>query len=118
MSAVRHAVYEDGRYDGRTLGEWLPDVVATIVARFNPVKVILFGSLARGGEAKDIDLLVVLAAVEDKRRAAVAIRSAVEVPVPIDVIVTDPEEIARRGHLIGTVLEPALREGRVVYERS
>lgn len=37
--------------------------------------------------------------------------------VPKDVVVTTPDEIARRGRLIGTVLEPALREGKVLYER-
>ena len=40
------------------------------------------------------------------------------VPGGKDVIVTTPEEIARRGDLVGTVLPPAPREGRVVYERA
>jgi uncharacterized protein len=35
-----------------------------------------------------------------------------------DIVVTTPEEIARRGDLIGTVLRPALREGKVLYERN
>ena len=35
-----------------------------------------------------------------------------------DVVVTTPDEIAAWGHLIGTVLEPALREGRVLYGRD
>jgi hypothetical protein len=34
-----------------------------------------------------------------------------------DVVVTTPEEIERRGHLVGSVLRPALREGKVLYER-
>ncbi len=38
-------VFEDGRYNGRTLRDWLPEVVGRIVAEFDPVKVILFGSL-------------------------------------------------------------------------
>jgi uncharacterized protein len=117
VKAVRQATYSDGRYDGHTLAEWLPAVVETIVARFNPLKVIVFGSLGRGEEGHDIDLLVVFPTAKDKRRTAVAVRSSIEAPVPIDVIITDPDEIARRGHLIGTILEPALREGRVVYER-
>ena len=39
-------------------------------------------------------------------------------PVPKDIIVTTPEEIARRGSLVGSILRPALREGRVIFERS
>lgn len=51
--------FENGRYNGRTLPEWLPDIVDRVVAEFDPVKIILFGSLARGDEDRgsDIDLL-------------------------------------------------------------
>ena len=60
-----------------------------------------------------------LPSVDDKREAAIRIRRALaHFPVSKDVIVTTPEEIARRGDLVGTVLRPALREGKVVYERA
>jgi uncharacterized protein len=92
-----------------------------IVRGYDPVKIILFGSYARGeaGSESDIDLLVVLPEVANKRQAAVAIRRLLtDLPVPKDIVVTTPEEIARRGDLVGTVLRPALREGKVLYERS
>jgi len=38
--------------------------------------------------------------------------------LPVDIVLTTPQEIAQRGHLVGSVLRPALREGKVVYERS
>jgi uncharacterized protein len=64
-------------------------------------------------------LLVVLPEVANKRQAAVAIRRALaDLPVTKDIVVTTPEEIARRGDLVGTVLRPALREGKVLYEGS
>jgi predicted nucleotidyltransferase len=92
-----------------------------IVRDYDPAKIILFGSHARGeaGLESDIDLLVVLPEVANKRQAAVAIRRILrDLPVPKDIVVTTPEEIARRGDLVGTVLRPALREGKVLYERS
>jgi predicted nucleotidyltransferase len=92
-----------------------------IVRDYDPVKIILFGSHARGeaGPESDIDLLVVLPAVANKREAAVAIRRLLtDLPAPKDIVVTTPEEIARRGELVGTVLRPALREGKVLCERS
>lgn len=109
-------------YEGRTLDEWLPEVVRRIVERFDPLRVILFGSLARGemNYDSDIDLLVVFPEVkkEDKRALMVQIRSALlDTPVPMDILVTDPDEISRRGDLVGTILRPALREGKVLYER-
>ena len=92
-----------------------------IVRQFHPLRLILFGSRARDDAHpdSDLDLLVVLSEVPDKRAAAISIRRALsDLPVGKDIIVTTPEEIADRGQLVGSVLRPALREGRTIFERS
>ena len=108
-----------------TTGAHAPhDLLSTIGDRiadqFDPVQIILFGSRARG-EARadsDVDLLVILPSVDDKRRTAIAIRRALNgLPASKDIIVATPQEIAERGDVIGLVLRPALREGKVLYER-
>jgi uncharacterized protein len=109
-------------YEGKTLEGWLPSVVDRVVERFDPLRVVLFGSLARGepNYDSDVDLLVVFDRVEleNKRGLSVEIsRALAGIPVPVDVIVTDVDEIRRRGHLVGPILRPALEEGKVVYER-
>lgn len=80
-------VFTDGRWRGRTLREWLPDVVDEIVEAHHPLKIILFGSLARGEERResDIDLLVVLeeAPREEKARLMSAIYRTVGGKVPV-----------------------------------
>ncbi|MFB3131641.1 MAG: nucleotidyltransferase domain-containing protein [Rhodothermales bacterium] len=99
----------------------LQNMTERIVQTFDPIRVVLFGSRARGDEhaGSDLDLLVVLPKVENKREAAIAIRRLLrDVPIAKDIIVTSPQEIARRGNLVGSVLRPALREGRVLYERG
>jgi uncharacterized protein len=91
-----------------------------IVRQFHPLRVILFGSHARGSATpdSDIDLLVVLRDVADKRQTTIEIRRALgDLPVSKDIVVTTPDEIARRGHLVGSVLLPALRDGKVIYEQ-
>src|SRR5690349_9339369 len=101
--------------------EILDTIRHRVVSRFQPLRVILFGSRARGDAQSDsdIDLLVVLEKVADKRRMAIDIRQALcDLPVGVDVLVSTPEEIDRRGDLVGTVLRPALREGRILFERS
>jgi predicted nucleotidyltransferase len=101
----------------------LPEIVDRLVRRFDPLRIILFGSWARGDTHRwsDVDLLMVLpeAPFEDKIELMVdALNTVSDLPVAKDIIVTDPDEIARRGQIIGTVLRPALREGKVVYERA
>jgi uncharacterized protein len=107
-------------YNGRTLADWVPEVVADLAASGHPLRVLLFGSVARGddGPDSDIDLLVVLPSVDRHRRheLTVELAHAITAPVPVDLLVTDPAEIAERGDLPG-ILRVALREGRVVHER-
>ena len=70
----------------------LPEAVERI-RRFAPVRIILFGSWARGTARpdSDLDLLVVLPHVENKRRATVEILRALNgLPISQDVVVTTP----------------------------
>ena len=95
-------------------------MVDRIVRAFQPAQVVLFGSHARGTatERSDIDLLVILPKVSDKRNAAIEIRRALgDLPVCKDIVVATPAEVASRGHLVGTTLRSALREGKVLYKR-
>ena len=105
----------------RPVTDLLAEVVRRIVEVASPERIILFGSAARGdaGPDSDIDLLVVLPEAPNKRQAAIEIRRALrDFPVSKDIIVTTLDEIARRGDLIGPVLRPALREGKVLYARA
>jgi predicted nucleotidyltransferase len=109
------------RYDGRTLAEWVPEVVSRIVDGFDPRRIILFGSVARGDEGPDadIDLLVVFDEIEGRRHdAAVSLlRRLRGLPVAVDVFPTDLARLEQCAHAPG-VLRVALREGRVVHERG
>lgn len=126
MTGGHQVVYEvvDGkaRYDGRTLAEWVPTIIDDIVEGFDPVQVILFGSVARGddGPDSDIDLLVVLPRIDSKERmnTVVEIRRRVRHGVPKDIFVTDPVEIEQRKDVVGSFHYWPLREGKVMYERA
>jgi len=96
-------------------------MVDRIVGRFQPERVVLFGSRARGDatERSDVDLLVVMPDGIDRRETSVEIHVSLgDLPAAKDIVVTTPAHIAQRGHIIGTVLRPALREGKVLYERA
>jgi predicted nucleotidyltransferase len=95
--------------------------VQAIVDACGPRTIVLFGSVARG-EARpnsDIDLLVVIDDDADWARAAKAALLAVaRLESEVDVIVTTRARVDANREQAGTVVRPALREGRVVYERA
>ena len=96
-------------------------MVDRIVNSFDPSQVLLFGSHARGSanEWRDVDLLVVMGDLTEKRHIAIEIRRSLgDFIVSKDIVVTTTDEIAQKGHVVGTVLNAAIREGRVLYERS
>lgn len=92
-----------------------------IAVQFHPDRVILFGSHARGtaGPDSDVDLLVVMPANGSRREQAVEIDVALSgIKMPVDVVVVTPEDIERERRIPGTLIRPALDEGKVLYERS
>lgn len=103
---------------GRPAEDQITRMVGRIAERFRPDKIVLFGSNAHGtaGPDSDVDLLVIMPVRGSRRDQAVAIGVAVhDIPLSKDIVVATPEDVARRGDLPGTILRPALREGRVVY---
>ena len=100
----------------------IQEMVRRIAERFHPEQIILFGSHATGraGQDSDVDLLVVMRGVEGRRRkTATAIDIALkDASLPKDIIVVTPEELQRHRDMVGTIIRPALREGKVVYERT
>jgi len=95
-------------------------MVRRIVKRFDPEQIILFGSYARG-EAhpdSDVDLLIVMPVEGSKREKRIEIRVALhDIPIPMDIIVVTPDEFERRRDIVGTIVRPAVREGKVLYAR-
>ena len=104
-----------------SVNEHIQQMVELIVAQFQPEKIILFGSHARGaGTAdSDVDLLVIMPVEGSKRAKQLQIRAAVhDVHVPKDILVSRPEEFQWRKDIVGTIERPAILEGRVLYARE
>ena len=96
-------------------------MVDRIVNQFHPYKIILFGSHARGtaGPDSDIDLLIVMDWTGSKREISVHIRCALHnIDIPKDIFIISPAEATRLRNVPGTLIMPALTEGKVLYERA
>ncbi len=99
----------------------IDEMVRRIVERFQPEKIILFGSHATGdaGPDSDVDLLIVMDVDGSRREKAVEIDMALAgMGVPKDVVIVTAEEVERRRDIVGTIIYPAVREGKVLYERA
>ena len=93
--------------------------VRRIVRRFRPEKIILFGSRARGDPRpdSDADLLVVMRVRGSRRWKASEIDLALAgIGMPKDIVLVTPEEFKRYRDVVGTVVYPAVREGKVLYD--
>ena len=98
----------------------LTEITRRIVAVSDPQQIILFGSQARGeaGPDSDLDLLVIKDEVTSPRAEAARIyRALAGLSTPVDVVVARSDYVRRYRDIIGTVVRPALREGRVLYAR-
>jgi predicted nucleotidyltransferase len=95
-----------------------PEAIEAIVKNYQPERVILFGSQARGDahRGSDVDLLVVFADLADRRERRVALHRLLgRMPFAKDILVATKDDIARP--LPGTALADAVRDGIIVYER-
>jgi predicted nucleotidyltransferase len=92
-----------------------------IIEKYNPIRLILFGSHARGDESpdSDVDFLVVIDCPHDKKREMeVAIRRDLrKYKVPKDIVIANPEDISHYHDAWWTVYEAAIKEGKVLYEQ-
>ena len=104
---------------GQVKQQVLDKIIQRIVAVAQPEKIILFGSAVRGemGRNSDIDLLVVKSGIHRRRLAQAIYMNLIGVGQAVDVVVVTPEDIERYKDSFALVIEPALREGKVVYAR-
>jgi predicted nucleotidyltransferase len=95
-------------------------VAQQIVERFDPERIILFGSHAYGqpGPDSDVDMLVVMDTPLKETEQAVRICQAIDYHFGLDLIVRRPETVARRLALGDSFLAELLNKGKVLYERA
>ncbi len=90
-----------------------------IAQRFQPDKIILFGSYAYGtpNADSDVDLLVVMPTWNEISQA-VQIRMALTAPFPMDLIVRTPTDMKRRLEEGEAYTTEITSKGKVLYEKG
>jgi len=87
-----------------------------IKRKFNPEKIILFGSYAYGtpGEDSDIDLLVIMDTDLSVKDQAFLIRRELDSSIPVDILVKTPGEIEERFKLGDFFIKKIIEKGIVL----
>ncbi|MCC6409932.1 MAG: nucleotidyltransferase domain-containing protein [Planctomycetes bacterium] len=95
-------------------------MVARIVEDFDPARILLFGSHARGDARpdSDVDLLVVMPVAGSRCEEAIEIGVALDdIAVPKDIVVVTPESFERRRNAVGTIEWPGSHEAKLLHVR-
>ena len=96
----------------------IDELVRRIVAQVHPLRIILFGSAARGemGPNSDIDVLVVMpGGVHRRRIAQLLYQNITGLGIPFEVLVATPEDLQKHRNKIGLIYRTILEEGRGIY---
>ncbi|MDI7259967.1 MAG: nucleotidyltransferase domain-containing protein [Thermodesulfobacteriota bacterium] len=97
------------------------EIVRRVTSAVHPVRVVLFGSAARGemGPGSDVDLLIVVPDGTRRRDASrKAFRALSGLGIAKDVIVVTESDVKEFGENPSLVIKPALEEGREVYNAA
>ncbi len=99
----------------------IEEITAAIVEKFNPRRIVLFGSHARGEDnpESDLDLFVEMETDLSPPDRSVQVSAILGLrPWSLDVVVYTPEEVNRLRNVRGTLLSIIEEEGRLLYERA
>jgi len=97
---------------------FLEDLVRQIVQAFKPLRIILFGSAARGKMSpdSDVDLLIVMPNGTHRLHTAQDLHCRIKHGlVPVDFVVATPEDLKKYADDPGKIYWAVLEEGRTIY---
>lgn len=97
----------------------ISEAVDRLRRKVRPVRIILFGSYARGeaGPGSDLDLLIVEKSVRDTHREMVRLQDLLRpLRLNADLLVVSEKSFRDWSDTPGSVIYQAAREGKVIYE--
>lgn len=97
------------------------DIVNTIAVRFNPDKIILFGSYANGNpnNSSDLDLLIVKDTDQPRHKRSFEFQKAlIGTMIPLDILVYTKKEFEIEKDEKKSFLNSVIKTSKILYERG
>lgn len=113
------AIPSESKSDSPKLVDDLDKIVKKLISEYNPEKIILFGSLAKGlKDAKDIDLLIIKKTKKKYFDRLEEIATICDYDIPIDFLIYTPEELEEEAKSNPFLRREVLEKGEVLYDRA
>lgn len=103
------------------LEQTINEAVRRMVDAVHPLRIVLFGSAARGelNEHSDLDFLVVVPRGMNRIDAAAALHGSLwGIPFPCDLVVVFEEEVEQLGHNQSLIIGTALATGKEMHHAA
>ena len=97
------------------------EIALEIATKFNPDKIILFGSYANGTqkEDSDLDLLIIQDTDLPIQKRGYEIRmSLIGLMIPFDIVIYTESEFKQEKEKSSSFLNSAMKNSKLLYERS
>lgn len=107
--------------NNEAIQEKIRNMAAILAERLGPKRIILFGSQARGNARmdSDVDLLVIMENGTHRRKTAVKAYQVLGTQgIAKDIVVITEDDVERYASLSGSIIGPAIEEGKVLYDRA
>src|SRR4030042_1553741 len=102
----------------KSLQKEIEDITRQIVKKYEPEKIILYGSFASGEPTKDsdVDLFIVKRTKKKRTQRHLEIdRMLLDRTLPLDILIYTPEEIKNRLSLGDFFIENIINQGKIIY---
>ncbi len=101
--------------------ETINNIAKEIANRFNPEKIVLFGSYASNRENpdSDVDFLIVMESDLPHYQRSVPLQLMFRpMPCAVDFLIFTPEEVNNWNGIPNHIITEALKNGKIIYERK
>jgi len=95
-------------------------ITETIVEKYKPEKIILFGSFAYGKPTRDsdVDLFIIKKTNKSRKERHFEVdRLLLDRTIPLDILIYTPKEVRERLNLGDFFIQEVNKQGEVVYEK-